>query len=58
MDNFGSHYCTARKIASRYYCEFIDGSELELGDDGVHISIKGHEELPELVAEKIKKIYG
>lgn len=44
------------EIAIRNECEFIDGTVLEIGNDGVHLSENGHECLAFLVREKIGRI--
>ncbi len=43
------------QIAEENNCAFIDGSILETGIDGVHLTIKGHQQLANLVANKINK---
>lgn len=44
-------------IAIRNECEFLGNEELEVGEDGIHLSRDGHRILASKLAMKIKEIY-
>ncbi|MBI5390655.1 SGNH/GDSL hydrolase family protein [Candidatus Woesearchaeota archaeon] len=42
------------KIAKRNRCDFLDGSILDVGADGIHLTQNGHKQLAEMLAQKLK----
>jgi lysophospholipase L1-like esterase len=42
------------KVAKTNNCYFLDASELEVGSDGVHMTIDSHKKLTEIIFDKIK----
>lgn len=44
-------------IAARNECDFMGNEELEVGEDGIHLSRDGHRILASKLAMKIKEIY-